>query len=524
MKKFLSVAALALLCCTFEASVRAQSSGVRVGPSADDVPVSNNYNRKAPRTDAKPAAKIQTPPAATKASTPSDATTDNANADTRDDNIDAKGNGADKNPAETTTNVSSASTATGIDANSPSMTTDAPAKTTAVPAAPIVAASKNDSSATGELPLPSNSTSSRKGDALPSKTAAPKSVENNTAALPSNAASKLNAPKTANKPATNKTAASATTIPVSSTTTPPPVALSTSATPSTTTPVANAAVTTTPTNAATNAAAPASTTTTLNNAAAPPATAVVLPPTETYRIGAGDVLDIRLLNQGATRESTLFTVIDGGLLEYPLAGAPRVVTGLTTDEIGALLAEELQRRAVYEKPRVIVSVREYASHTVLVSGLVGEPGAKIMRREAMPLYVVVAEAQPKPEAGRAVVVSRATGQTTTVDLTDNAAMNALVYAGDVVQVQPRPREFFYIGGAITMPGQKDFHSGLTLTQAVLASGGLIDAANNRVRVSRQGADGRLVSTEYVLKDIDTGKVPDPGLQPGDRIEVVRGKR
>jgi protein involved in polysaccharide export with SLBB domain len=249
-----------------------------------------------------------------------------------------------------------------------------------------------------------------------------------------------------------------------------------------------------------------------------------LPPTETYHVGAGDVLDIRLLNQGATRESTLFTVIDGGLLEYPLAGAPRVVTGLTTDEIGSLLAAELKRRAVYDKPRVMVSVREYASHTVLVSGLVNEPGAKIMRREAIPLYVLIAEAQPKPEAGRALVIARATGQSTSVDLSDNAAMSTLIYAGDVVQVQPRPREFFYIGGAISLPGQKDFHGGLTLTQAVLASGGLIDAANGRIRVARQGADGRLISIEHNLKDIEAGKVPDPGLQPGDRVEVLRGKR
>jgi hypothetical protein len=48
------------------------------------------------------------------------------------------------------------------------------------------------------------------------------------------------------------------------------------------------------------------------------------------------------------------------------------------------------------------------------------------------------------------------------------------------------------------------------------------AANKvKVTVSRQGADGRLVATEYLLNDIETGQAPDPRLQAGDRIEVGR---
>ena len=87
---------------------------------------------------------------------------------------------------------------------------------------------------------------------------------------------------------------------------------------------------------------------------------------------------------------------------------------------------------------------------------------------------------------------------------------------------PQPPQFFYIGGQVNSPGQKDFHPGLTLTQAVLASGGTTRFAGSKVKVSRQGADGRLVTTEYNLKQIEAGKIPDPVLQPGDRLEVGRG--
>ncbi|HVF86363.1 MAG TPA: polysaccharide biosynthesis/export family protein [Pyrinomonadaceae bacterium] len=245
--------------------------------------------------------------------------------------------------------------------------------------------------------------------------------------------------------------------------------------------------------------------------------------TSLYWIGVGDVLDIRLLNGAERRESTLYTVMAGGLLEYPLAGEPLVVAGMTTDEVGVRLAELLKRRAVTERPQVLVSVREYVSHTVLVSGLANSPGAKVLRREAMPLYVIIAEAQPRPDAGRATVIARATGEGTIVDLNDAASMNMLVHPGDVINLTGRPKEFFFIGGQVNSPGQKDFHAGLTLTQAVLAAGGMTPGAGGKIKVSRQGADGLLSLTEYKLKDIQSGKTPDPPLQSGDRIEVGRGR-
>jgi protein involved in polysaccharide export with SLBB domain len=242
-------------------------------------------------------------------------------------------------------------------------------------------------------------------------------------------------------------------------------------------------------------------------------------PTDIYRIGIGDVLDIRLLNGQDPRQNTLYSVVAGGVLDYPLLRDPLTVAGMTSDELAAQLVAEFRHRGLYERPQVRVSVREYASHAVLVSGLVNDPGTKILRREAIPLYVVVAESQPKPEAGRAVIFSRSTGQSVTLDLNDAAALNTLVQSGDVVTLTVRPPEFFYVGGEISSPGQKDFHSGLTLTQALLASGGVTKTAGERVKVSRQGPDGRLVSTEYNLREIEGGVVPDPALRPGDRVEV-----
>src|SRR5688500_11616618 len=101
--------------------------------------------------------------------------------------------------------------------------------------------------------------------------------------------------------------------------------------------------------------------------------------TEIYRVGAGDVLDIRLLNSAANNSSTLFTVAANGVIDLPIAGGAIKVAGLTTDEIQTRIGEELKRRAVAEKAKVSVGVRQYASHAVMVTGLVVHPGTRFLR-------------------------------------------------------------------------------------------------------------------------------------------------
>ena len=71
-----------------------------------------------------------------------------------------------------------------------------------------------------------------------------------------------------------------------------------------------------------------------------------------------------------------------------------------------------------------------------------------------------------------------------------------------------------------IPARRSFQPGITLLQAILAAGGTT-RQENRVEISREGADGRLVTIRYNIKQIKSGAVEDPKLQPGDRIEVAR---
>ena len=239
--------------------------------------------------------------------------------------------------------------------------------------------------------------------------------------------------------------------------------------------------------------------------------------TKIYRVGPSDVLDIRI-NDSSSPQSTLFTVTPSGTLEHPLLPEPMRVSGLTVDEIVSRFENELKRRALVDNPKVSIGVRDYASHMILVSGLVKDSGTKILRREAIPLYVVIADAQPLPEAARITVVRSESNQTFEIELGHATDMNLLVRPGDVITLLANVTQFVYIGGEVKSPGEKVYRRGLTLTQALIAAGGVTPKAKE-ARLARDDGKGFLVVTRYKLKEIESGKAQDPQVKPGDRITI-----
>ncbi len=247
-------------------------------------------------------------------------------------------------------------------------------------------------------------------------------------------------------------------------------------------------------------------------------------PTEVYKIGAGDVLFISLQN-APPKASTYFTVLNDGTIDYPLAGEMVAVAGLTSEE-----AEELLRGKVklYENPQISVKVREHASHSITVLGLVEKAGERFLQREAMPLYVVKADAVVQAKANQ-LVIKRAGSATEILDLKDSKNEDVLIFPGDILEFKSTGQNteslsaplYYYIGGEINSAGQKDFHAGISLTQAILASGGLRKTFVKKAVIRRKNEQGLLSPMEFDLGAIKDGKQPDPILQAGDTVEVVR---
>lgn len=237
-----------------------------------------------------------------------------------------------------------------------------------------------------------------------------------------------------------------------------------------------------------------------------------------YRVGVGDVLDIRLMNL-PSRESTLFTVLKGGTVEYPLLTEAIRVEGLSTQQIAVALATQIK---VINSPQVTVTVRDYASHAVTITGAVENPGRKILRREAMPLYAILAEAQPRADAAT-ITIARVNGMTETVAMADPKAMSTLVFSGDSIKASGNKsiaKRFVYVGGDVSSAGEKEFRDGMTLTQLLLAAGGPSRGSNNTATVARLNSKGFLNSTQYDLVSIQEGKLQDPLLEPGDRVQIT----
>ena len=252
------------------------------------------------------------------------------------------------------------------------------------------------------------------------------------------------------------------------------------------------------------------------------ANTAALPPTEIYRVGVSDVLFISLQN-APSKSSTYFTVLNDGTIDYPLAGGMVAVGGLTAEEIEDLLRSKI---SLYENPQVAVKIREYASHPITVLGLVEKSGERNIQREAVPLFVVKAESIVKPDADE-VLIRRGNSDVETIKLNDPKADEILILPGDILEFRTAGNirksntepQFYYIGGNIISGGQKDFHDGITLTQAILASGGLKKSNVKSVVIRRKNDAGLLTPNAFDLKEIKNGKIPDPVLQAGDTVEI-----
>lgn len=240
-----------------------------------------------------------------------------------------------------------------------------------------------------------------------------------------------------------------------------------------------------------------------------------LPLTELYRVGVGDVLFIELAN--VAQGHGYYSVGDSGTIEFQLAGGEVIVADKTVDAIARELAERI---TLLPDPRVEVKVREYGSHKVTVTGLVDHPGERSLQREAIPLFVVRAEAGVKPTAGRAVITRAPLLKPEIYALNDSATDDVLIYPGNTVEFvegeQIKP--VYFISGNVVAPGQKELISGQTLYQAVAAAGGSKGSARKGI-IRRKSAKGVLSVSEYDLRSIRNGKMPDPVLSGGDVIEI-----
>jgi polysaccharide biosynthesis/export protein len=275
------------------------------------------------------------------------------------------------------------------------------------------------------------------------------------------------------------------------------------------------------------------------DAAQGPATPGALPASssrDSYRIGAGDKLDIDVVGR-PTLARPAMTVDSRGLIRMPYIKEPIVAGCLTVDELSEAL--ERQYAPYLVEPQVTVSVREYSGQSVEVFGAVAKPGLFQLQREVRLRELLTIAGGVAPNASplaqfvhdenSAACQTGAAGDVqfrhettvTSVDLTKllrGEGENPVVRPGDFVHI-PLADQVFVVG-QVTKPSALPLVGRLTVSRAVAMAGGRTANAKTQARIVRLNPDGAANTDLLVdLKAVEQEGALDIELRSGDVVEV-----
>jgi polysaccharide export outer membrane protein len=284
-----------------------------------------------------------------------------------------------------------------------------------------------------------------------------------------------------------------------------------------------------------------------------------------YEVGPGDVVQVVVLGQAEMSGS--FTVDADGMIGFPILGKIKA-SALTTLELERKLTV-LLADGYLKRPQVTVTVAEYGSQKVFVTGEVQRPGQYSLKADRSLLALLGDIGPLGPNAGHEVVVVRPPGETaspgpvpeTTPDdvfLPDEtkippegvptpppdaeAAQGASVAAGlpfavpgsevfrisllelqsgnpeKNIQLKAGDTVFFpraaqvYVMGSVARPGPYRFQEGMTVLQALTLAGGVTARGSaGRTKVVRivngKKVEQKVKSTDLVRPE-DTLMVPE----------------
>jgi polysaccharide biosynthesis/export protein len=254
-----------------------------------------------------------------------------------------------------------------------------------------------------------------------------------------------------------------------------------------------------------------------------------------YRIGPGDVLDIRILNRpNLSREAV--RVEGSGMIRMPLIDSEIQAACKTEGELAKEIAERYTK--FYRKPQVDVFIKEYHSRQVAVIGAVNEQSRFELQRRIRLLELLTYAKGPSAKAGQTINIVHAqqalvcqSADAATQDatafssyklsetLTGDPRSNPYVEPGDIITL-PEANQIYVVGNVFT-PLTIPLKEPITLSRAVAMAGGVKqDSKKDKVRIVRQEA-GSTTSREIVvdLTAIEKKRAEDIALMPNDIIDV-----
>jgi len=247
-----------------------------------------------------------------------------------------------------------------------------------------------------------------------------------------------------------------------------------------------------------------------------------------YKIGASDVLSIKVFNEDALTNK--YVVDTDGSITFPLIGRFQV-GGKTTRQIEDDLTKALQPDWL-KRAQVSVEIAQFRSRSIYVVGEVRTPGRYNIEGPMTLLEVIANAGSTTAAASNTIIVQRykdgvAAAVSASVEPGDprysevmrinmdelregKLSANLLLQDADMIIVPPAER--FYVDGYVKQPGSFVLRSGMTVRQAITEAGGISERGSTRgVKIIRKDPkNGREI-------EIDA-KMSDP-VRPNDTIRV-----
>lgn len=279
--------------------------------------------------------------------------------------------------------------------------------------------------------------------------------------------------------------------------------------------------------------------------ATPESSSTAKPAEERYRIGPGDVLDIRVFNKPQFSRDGVR--VDGrGMIRMPLIDGEVQAACRTEEDLARELSERYKE--FLRNPQVDVFVKEFQSQPVAVLGAVRTPSRFQLQRRVRLLELLSFVGGPADNAGRniQVVHTAATESVCAVaapaNLSDDAASvdyysldatlkgeeqaNPFLRGGDIVSIAEADQA--YVVGNVLKPMAIALKEPITISRAIAMAGGTMpDTKTDRVRIVRQTPGSTSKTEIYVdLRAIEKHQVDDVLLQANDIVNVPTssGKR
>jgi protein involved in polysaccharide export with SLBB domain len=259
-----------------------------------------------------------------------------------------------------------------------------------------------------------------------------------------------------------------------------------------------------------------------------------------YHVVGGDLLAIELpaeVDLGAAKSEGNPAVVtykvrvkeESGVVVLPMVGEIRVA-GQTTGEIEQTLAAAYDHpERLATRPNVVVTVSEYRTVSVAVTGAVNQPGLHELRSDHMTVFGALMEAGGiKGERGaKEIRVLRQEDGATVVRslsvlLADIPLSDVGLRGGETIVVEPAPERAFTVIGLVKKSGVFDYPAPrvYNLMQALATAGGVDETAAPRwATIYRVKADGKVIGATFRIDGTTLLDASNVRVKDGDVIAV-----